>query len=143
MEENERNHGKKPPDEPRLDPGLADDKMAIRILKEAQLLRCRKKCFLVGQRIRQLREKQGLTQRALAQRIFVSKSYISQIENGKINLTLASLSIIAEGLQTDLYRLVEFEESNIYSLEYIISKLPGLTPERLRLVGKFLDTISI
>lgn len=92
MEENERNHGKKPPDEPRLDPGLEDDKMAIRILKEAQLLRCRKKCFLVGQRIRQLREKQGLTQRALAQRIFVSKSYISQIENGLRTAKLIGLS---------------------------------------------------
>lgn len=38
-----------------------------------------------GERVRQLRTQRGLTQRDLAQRIGVSNTYISKIENGNLH----------------------------------------------------------
>ncbi|MCA9075806.1 MAG: helix-turn-helix transcriptional regulator [Planctomycetaceae bacterium] len=38
-----------------------------------------------GQRVRELREKRGLTQRELADALAVSVSYISKVENEKLH----------------------------------------------------------
>lgn len=52
----------------------------------------------VGKRIRQEREKRGLTQEELGKRSLCNKSTISKIENGKISNILPSLEQIADSL---------------------------------------------
>lgn len=49
--------------------------------------------------IRQWRKHRGLTQERLAERIDMSMSSISQLENGKQNYTQATLEAIADALQ--------------------------------------------
>jgi len=61
----------------------------------------------LSQNLTRLRRARGLTQRALAQRCGVTKAYVSNIEQGTINVTLATLETLAQGLfccVTDLLR---------------------------------------
>ncbi|MBQ8515506.1 MAG: helix-turn-helix transcriptional regulator [Ruminococcus sp.] len=58
---------------------------------------------LIGDKIREARKAAGLTQWQLANRIFVSESYIALIESGKRNPSTSVLTKLAEelGLTTD------------------------------------------
>jgi transcriptional regulator with XRE-family HTH domain len=61
----------------------------------------------IGENIRQLRTKKGLSQDNLASILGVDKSYISRIENGQKNLTLNSLMKIANALVVDIKKLLK------------------------------------
>lgn len=52
--------------------------------------------FMVGEMIKDARKKAKLTQDDLAERIGTKKSYISRIENGKIDIQLSTLFKIFE-----------------------------------------------
>lgn len=52
----------------------------------------------VGLRIRKQRHEQGLTLRDLAQRTDLTASFLSQVERGRVSVSLGSLRRIAEGL---------------------------------------------
>lgn len=52
--------------------------------------------------LRAAREKMGLSQRALSARAGVPQSHISKIENGAVNLTVSSLTAIANALDLEL-----------------------------------------
>ncbi|MCL4459631.1 MAG: XRE family transcriptional regulator [Chloroflexi bacterium] len=56
----------------------------------------------IGQQIRALRKAKGLTLQQLGQRVKLSPSYLSQIENGKINLNLSNLQDIAIALDVPI-----------------------------------------
>lgn len=53
----------------------------------------------VGNRIKQVRKAQNLSQADLADKMNVSTSYISDVENGKINFSLDTLMRLTEALQ--------------------------------------------
>lgn len=53
----------------------------------------------IGKRIKQSRKEQGLSQAELADRMNVSPSYLSDIENGKTNFSLETLIRLTESLQ--------------------------------------------
>lgn len=59
----------------------------------------------VGRRIRVLRIAAGIPQGALALMTGITKSYMSEIEAGKKNLTLRSLERIADALGVPLSEL--------------------------------------
>lgn len=59
----------------------------------------------VGYRIRVLRIAAGLPQGTLALMTGITKSYMSEIEAGKKNLTLRSLERIADALGVSVYEL--------------------------------------
>jgi transcriptional regulator with XRE-family HTH domain len=59
-----------------------------------------------GVRVREERERLGLTQRGLAQRADMNPTYISQIENGHRNTTLEVMVEIATALGVPLAHLV-------------------------------------
>ncbi len=65
-----------------------------------------------GQRIRELRKKKDLTQRDLAQRVSVDFSYISKIENNKLEHTPSVETIVrlAHALETDELELMELAD---------------------------------
>lgn len=57
--------------------------------------------------IRTLRQRSGLSQRQLAQRMQVPRTYVSKIENDKATPTLSSLARLADALQITVPQLLE------------------------------------
>jgi transcriptional regulator with XRE-family HTH domain len=57
----------------------------------------------VGQELRAARERIGLSQTALADRLGVSPAYISKIEAGRANLTVGALARISTALGCHLH----------------------------------------
>jgi transcriptional regulator with XRE-family HTH domain len=66
---------------------------------------------VVGQRVRSLREDQGLSLRELAVRSHVSAPMLSQVERGTTSPTLAVAEKIADGLGLTLSQLLRLDEA--------------------------------
>lgn len=60
----------------------------------------------VASAVRELRQVRNLSQRQLAARMNVPRTYISKIENGKAMPTLSSLDRLAKALQVDISTLL-------------------------------------
>ena len=60
---------------------------------------------LVGDNIRGLREKEGITQEGLALKSGLSQGYINQLENGKRRYTQKTLELIADALSVPVIEL--------------------------------------
>ncbi len=67
------------------------------------------KKILLGARIKEIRKKQGLSQDRLAERAGISAQYVSNIERGKENHTLALLLQLADALKVSLGEMCDFE----------------------------------
>ena len=63
----------------------------------------------IGERIKELRLKNSMSQEEFAEKIGLDRSYICRIESGQKNLTLETLIKICEGLNVSLKELFEFE----------------------------------
>lgn len=59
----------------------------------------------IGKRIRDLRKRKGLTLQELADQVGISISYLSQIENGRVNLNISNLESISKMLGSPLVSL--------------------------------------
>lgn len=60
-----------------------------------------------GERVRELRQQKGLSQNSLAARAGLDRTYLSEIERGRKNLSLVKIVKIAAALDvevTDLFR---------------------------------------
>lgn len=71
---------------------------------------------LVGNHVRQLRRRNGLSQGALAESCGFSQQYLSELENGKRNPTIITLFEISQALGVEVHTLLlpsisEFEET--------------------------------
>lgn len=62
-----------------------------------------------GQRIKELRLKQSISQEELAFRCGLSKNYISDVERGTRNISLKSIEKVADGLAINIKELFEFK----------------------------------
>jgi len=60
----------------------------------------------LGNRVRDLRQKRGLTQVELAEMLGVDRSYLSEIETGKKDPSLRVLKTIADGFKLSLAQLL-------------------------------------
>jgi transcriptional regulator with XRE-family HTH domain len=60
----------------------------------------------MGQRIRSIRKKQGMTQENMATRCGLHWTYIGGLERGERNPTLTTMKRIAEGLKVDIHALL-------------------------------------
>lgn len=65
----------------------------------------------VAHQVREIRRARHLSQRQLAGRMQVPRTYISKIENGKAIPTLGSLERLATALEIDVSQLVRDERS--------------------------------
>ena len=54
--------------------------------------------FILGERLKEERQKAGLTQEQLADKIGTKKSYISRVENGHTDIQVSTLFKIFQGL---------------------------------------------
>ncbi len=77
----------------------------------------------VGARLREVRERSGLSQRALAKRSRISNATISLIESGKLNPSVAALKRILDGIQLDLSTFFATEASESEPVVYRESEL--------------------
>lgn len=64
-------------------------------------------CRRFGLRLRQLREKKGLSQEAFADLCELDRTYISGIERGKRNPSLRNVAKIAAALRSSISQLFE------------------------------------
>ena len=62
---------------------------------------------LFGQRIRELRLKNGLSQEKFALQIGMDRSYLASVEAGKRNISLMNLQKIADGIGITLSELFQ------------------------------------
>ena len=60
-----------------------------------------------GQRIRELRQKTGLSQEKFALMIGMDRTYFSSVESGKRNISLINIKKIADGLEITVDKLFE------------------------------------
>jgi transcriptional regulator with XRE-family HTH domain len=65
----------------------------------------------VAGQVREIRRARHLSQRQLASRMQVPRTYISKIENGKAIPTLGSLQRLADALEVDMRQLVRDSRS--------------------------------
>lgn len=71
----------------------------------------------VGERIRALRRKRGLTLQQFTEQVGISTSYLSQIENARANTNLTTLQRIASALQVPLVDL--FSDENTFQVSVV------------------------
>jgi transcriptional regulator with XRE-family HTH domain len=64
----------------------------------------------VGQRIRELRNNQNLSQEKLALKAEIDCTYLAGIENGKRNISIINLEKIAKALEINMYDFFEFKK---------------------------------
>src|ERR1700722_15219893 len=72
---------------------------------------CEEAGLQVARQVRELRRARHLSQRQLAGRMMVPRTYISKIENGKAIPTLGSLERLANALGVEMRQLVRDERS--------------------------------
>jgi len=96
----------------------------------------------LGQRIRHLREKRGLSQVEFAERIFLSQSMVAQIELGKNKPSLESLEKIAAELDVELATLFAKRDVYVFDLKRLKARYDHaekLTPILYMSLGKILQ----
>jgi transcriptional regulator with XRE-family HTH domain len=65
-----------------------------------------KELKIIGANVSKLRKERKLTQEDLCGIAQIDRSYLSEIENGKMNVTIKSLVIIAHALECELEDLI-------------------------------------
>ena len=61
----------------------------------------------LGKRIRELRQKTGLSQEKFALKIGMDRTYFASVEAGKRNIAICNIKKIADGLDVTLSELFE------------------------------------
>jgi transcriptional regulator with XRE-family HTH domain len=65
-------------------------------------------CVQLGRRIRTLRQKQGWTQFEMSERLGIDRSYLAEVETGKIEVCLRNLALIAQAFGLKAWQLLKF-----------------------------------
>ncbi|MEK7754156.1 MAG: helix-turn-helix transcriptional regulator [Acidobacteriota bacterium] len=65
-------------------------------------------CARLGTRIRDLRKAQGWTQFEMAERSGIDRSYLAEVETGKIEICLRNLEVVAQTFGLELHQLMKF-----------------------------------
>ena len=72
--------------------------------------------FTIGQRIRALRKEKKLSQEQLAEKVWISTTHMSHIENGRTKVSLPTLILIANALKTSVDSLLYDNIEIMYSV---------------------------
>lgn len=65
---------------------------------------------LVGNRIKQIRKRKGLTQTELAELVGKDRQYLYKIENGKVTSNIVTITAIAVVLEVSLKELLDIKD---------------------------------
>ena len=98
---------------------------------------------MIGARIKEVRNKKGLTQEQLSEKMEINPKYLSSIERGNENPTLNTLINLSESLEVDLSEIFSFIqiEDPRERKSMITSLLDQADNEELKLVFKVLAAI--
>lgn len=104
---------------------------------------------LVGENIRFLRKKRGLTQEELAERTNLQQAYIGGVERGERNISMLTLQKIAVGLEVSPEKVLYLGNINLLDnpqreefLTIITSLIHQKNVDELQFILKFLHTFS-
>lgn len=61
-----------------------------------------------GKKVREIRKREGVSQESLADLAGLDRTYISDIENGKRNVSIETIFKIADGLEAPVFEFFEF-----------------------------------
>ena len=61
----------------------------------------------LGERLKRIRTKKGISQGEIARRLEVDKGFVSNIENGKANPTLSTIAKLAKSLGVSVGELMK------------------------------------
>lgn len=100
----------------------------------------------VGNKVRFYRKLNKFTQEELGEILDIDQSYLGRIERGEINITLETLTKIAEALQIDPYKLLEYNQkdqdtSKLEELDKINFSLSSLEVYELTHITNILNEI--
>jgi transcriptional regulator with XRE-family HTH domain len=99
----------------------------------------------VGQRIRNLRKIQGLTQEELGERVQQPQSYIGAIERGEKNISLETLERIANALKVRVEELIK--SGSVTEKEKLVVSIQTLlkdrTEQEIKLLQKLIADVLI
>ncbi len=92
----------------------------------------------LGDRVRELRARRGMTRRILASDSGLSERYLAQLESGQGNVSVLLLRQLARALDVALPRLLIDEAEHPAALERAVELLRALPPERLEAARELL-----
>ncbi len=95
---------------------------------------------MLGDRIRELRARRGMTRKILAQQSGVSERYLAQLETGHGNISIILLRQIARGLGFPLVDIVREEPEHSAELTLLIHHLARLPDAKLASVRQMLES---
>ena len=98
---------------------------------------------MIGARVKEIRNKKGLTQEQLSERMEINPKYLSSIERGNENPTLNTLIKLSESLEVDLNQIFSFIqiEDPGERKSMITTLLDQADNEQLKLAFKVLSAI--
>ena len=99
---------------------------------------------IVGNNIRTIRTRKGMTQEALALESGLSQGYINQLENGRMLYTQKSLEMIADALSTpmiDFFKEKDSKEESKKNQERDLADKKNYKKELVSLLNGFPDHI--
>ena len=101
----------------------------------------RRECLEIGLRIKASRESLCMTQEQLAELVNISRTHLSNLEQGKNTISLDLLMRIAKHLRTSPADLLPRTESSALNpLSVLFEKISILAPRELILVTELMET---
>lgn len=95
----------------------------------------------IGQRIRQLRIKTGISANKLAKMANISSGYISDIENGNNTPSLETLYAICTALDVSMAEFFSENQPELPpDIRRLLNVIKELTPEQREYMQKFLES---
>ncbi len=97
--------------------------------------------FQIGNRIKEIRKKRGLTQAKLAEKINVDPKYISRLETGNSTPSIATIAKLSDTLDVEMFNffIVESDKKKNQLIELINSKLPKASIKELNAIFEILN----
>jgi len=97
----------------------------------------------IGNRLQQLRKKKGFTADQLAEKVNVTRIYITKLEHNDNFPSFPLLEKICDVLDITLSEFFNMDNSNISpELHSLLNNAKHLTPEQINLLNKFIDTMK-
>ena len=79
--------------------------------------------ILVGKRVKELRNKLGISQEELADLAELDRTYITSVECGRRNISIVNIEKLATALKVTLKEFFDFQECHMnYTLEEFIER---------------------
>ncbi|MFW2475339.1 MAG: helix-turn-helix domain-containing protein [Sediminibacterium sp.] len=93
---------------------------------------------IVGENIRTARRRIGMKGETLAKALSITKSAVSQLENGSIDIRVSTIFKVAEVLEVSIFELLSLQNDNISSVQ----NLKQVQDEMLRLEKSQIEDLS-